>query len=78
MANDRLYIVCQCGEWNLLYKFYPMAGYIKDGAEDWLNKHVLECGKKGPALMSVVWENQISAMTTRPNTGERYPKEGKG
>ena len=64
MANDRLYIVCRCGDWHMLYKFYPSNGYIGDEAEYFLNQHAIECmtGSEMPTF-NLVWENKAAEIT---------------
>jgi len=77
MANDRLYIICQCGEWTMLYKFYPVNGYIGGDAERFLNEHVLEhsSGPCSPSMFSLVWENKVHGIA---NNKERWrPEEAK-
>jgi hypothetical protein len=67
MANDRLYIICPCGEWTMLYKYYPGTGYIGEGAEDFLRGHALLCSRNNsPAEFSLVWENKAAEITHKP------------
>ena len=55
MANNRLFITCgRCDSRLMLFKYFPEAGYIKEGAEEWLKVHSDDCGEPN---MSLVWEN---------------------
>ena len=47
MANDRVYLACKaCGETTLLFKYYPNGGsYFWEQDEEFLNKHLVECGR---------------------------------
>lgn len=75
MANDRLYLRCECGEEKMLYKFYPVDGYLgeKDALQDWLNEHALAhaTGMCSPSKFSVYWEND-----GRPEVPREAHKEG--
>jgi hypothetical protein len=63
MANDRLYIVCQCGAWHMLYKFYPANGYMGHNLDDWMNEHTLHNKDDTPSTFSLMWENRAAELT---------------
>lgn len=67
MANDRLYIVCQCGEWTMLFKYYPTNGYMGANAESFLQHHSDSCAKGicEPGMFSLVWENTIGSIWSK-------------
>lgn len=76
MANDRLYIIChRCDKWTMLFKFYPVTGYIGDNAEKFLNEHATNCstGTCEPPAMSVMWENTVGMIHS--GRGRWVPEE---
>lgn len=52
MANDRVYIVCECGEKILLMKYYPHHSYVyhPERLEDYLIEHLNQCGEAGSKI----------------------------
>jgi len=65
MANDRLYIVCQCGERTMLFKFYPSSGYLGAKAQDFINEHSMKHARDicSPSTFSLYWENTAAEIT---------------
>lgn len=52
MANDRVYLVCKCGEMQLFGKWFPSSGLtMKDDTPDRMmafsNEHLVSCGEFG-------------------------------
>lgn len=47
MVNDRVYIVCECGEMQLLLKWYPSGGsHVADDdrVKSFMDEHIVLCG----------------------------------
>ena len=43
MANDRIMLLCRCGELRTLFKYYPGLAESPDTVEGWADKHVGTC-----------------------------------
>ena len=57
MANDRLLLVCKCGQAVSIYKYYPSGGYeTSERRQDWIDEHMKSCHSNpyGPDLGHVV------------------------
>lgn len=74
MANDRLYIVCPCGAWSTMWKYYPGAGFFREECNNFLNEHVLACGANGEMpLFFLLWENQVNRIVNLEKQNARPP-----
>ena len=44
MANDRMLLLCRCGEAVSIYKYYPDGGYeTSKRRQDWIDTHMRTC-----------------------------------
>ena len=71
MANDRIILLCRCGQGVSIYKYYPHGGYeTSERRQDWMTKHLKSCHPKpyditlsGIIPFSLVTENSLAGGT---------------
>ena len=44
MANDRMLLLCRCGQAVSIYKYYPGGGYeTTERRQSWIDEHIKKC-----------------------------------